>query len=71
MQLAFELATHLALEPGEGGGHLPLTLHEGHFSGTEVGPVTGGSGEFRDASGEVAIKFFSDTEADITFTLDD
>ena len=48
-----------------------LTLHEGHFSGTEVGPVTGGSGEFRDASGEVAIKFFSDTEADITFTLDD
>ena len=48
-----------------------LTLHEGHFSGTEVGPVTGGSGEFRGASGEVAVKFFSDTEADITFRLED
>jgi hypothetical protein len=47
-----------------------LTLHEGHFSGTEVGPIAGGSGEFRGASGEVAVKFFSDTEADITFRLD-
>jgi hypothetical protein len=47
-----------------------LTLHDGHFSGTEVGPITGGSGKFRGASGEVAVKFFSDDEADITFNLD-
>ena len=47
-----------------------LTQHDGHFSGTEVGPVTGGSGEFRSATGEVAVEFFSDTEANITFDLD-
>ena len=47
-----------------------LTQHDGHFSGTEVGPVTGGSGEFRGASGEVAVEFLSDVEANITFDLD-
>ena len=60
-----------SLEGGQIATQALLTLHEGHFSGTEVGPVTGGSGEFRGASGEVAVKFFSDTEADITFRLED
>jgi hypothetical protein len=48
-----------------------LTLTNGNFTGTQTGPVTGGSGDFRGASGEVSVKFFSNDEADITFDLDD
>lgn len=47
-----------------------LTLENGNFTGTQTGPVTGGSGEFRGAGGEVTVKFFSNDEADITFDLD-
>jgi hypothetical protein len=47
-----------------------LTLENGHFTGSQTGPVTGGSGEFRGATGEVTVEFFSDTEANITFDLD-
>ena len=48
-----------------------LTLDNGNFTGSQTGPVTGGSGEFRGAAGEVTVKFFSNDEADITFDLDD
>jgi hypothetical protein len=42
---------------------------EGGREGTQSGPVTGGSGEFRGASGEATVEFFSD-EANITSDLD-
>jgi hypothetical protein len=47
-----------------------LTLQNGSFSGTQTGPVTGGSGAFRGAGGEVTVEFLSDDEANITFNLD-
>jgi hypothetical protein len=48
-----------------------LTLTNGNFTGTQTGPVTGGSGDFRGADGEVSVMFFSNEEANITFNLDD
>jgi hypothetical protein len=65
-----QCAVTFSFEGGQIATQALLTLHDGHFSGTEVGPVTGGSGEFRGASGEVAVEFFSDIEANITFDLD-
>jgi hypothetical protein len=43
------------------------TLTNGGFSGTQAGSITGGTGKYRRASGELSIKFLSPTEAAITF----
>jgi len=60
-----------SLEGGQIATQALLTLTGGNFTGTQTGPVTGGSGEFRGASGEVSVTFFSNDEANITFDLDD
>ena len=60
-----------SFEDGQIATQALLTLKNGNFTGSQTGPVTGGSGEFRGASGEVTVKFFSNDEADITFDLDD
>jgi hypothetical protein len=46
-----------------------LTLENGEFTGSQTGPVTGGSGAYRDADGEVTVEFLSQDEANITFSL--
>ena len=48
-----------------------LTLTNGNFTGTQTGPVTGGSGAYRGTDGEVTVEFLSADEANITFDLDD
>ena len=45
------------------------TLTNGGFSGTQAGSITGGTGKYRHASGQLTIKFLSPTEATITFQL--
>jgi hypothetical protein len=65
-----QCAVTFSFEGGQIATQALLTLTDGNFTGTQTGPVTGGSGEFRGASGEVTVKFFSNDEADITFDLD-
>ena len=48
-----------------------LTLENGQFTGSQTGPVTGGSGAYRGADGEVTVEFVSNEEANITFSLGD
>ena len=43
------------------------TLTNGGFIGTQAGSITGGTGKYRHASGQLSIKFLSPTEATITF----
>jgi hypothetical protein len=43
------------------------TLTNGGFSGTQTASITGGTGKYRHASGQLSIKFLSSTEATITF----
>jgi hypothetical protein len=43
------------------------TLTNGGFSGTQSGSITGGTGKYQHASGQLSITFFSQTEAAITF----
>jgi hypothetical protein len=43
------------------------TLTNGGFVGTQAGSITGGTGKYRHASGQLSIKFLSPTEATITF----
>lgn len=43
------------------------TLTNGSFVGTQAGSITGGTGKYRHASGQLSIKFLSPTEATITF----
>jgi hypothetical protein len=43
------------------------TLTNGGFSGTQAGSITGGTGRYRHASGQLSIRFLSPTEAKITF----
>ena len=43
------------------------TLTNGSFVGTQSGSITGGTGKYRHASGQLSIKFLSPTEATITF----
>jgi hypothetical protein len=46
-------------------------LTNGNLTGTQPGAITGGTGKYRGAAGEVAVEFLSNTEAYITFFLDD
>ena len=48
-----------------------FTFTEGHLTGTQTAATTGGTGRFREAAGEVAVEFLSDTEANVTLTFDD
>jgi hypothetical protein len=43
------------------------TLTHGGFNGTQSASITGGTGKYQHASGQVSIRFFSPTEATITF----
>jgi hypothetical protein len=42
------------------------TLTNGGFSGTQAASITGGTGKYRHASGQLSINFLSPTEATIT-----
>jgi hypothetical protein len=66
-----QCAVTFSFEGGQIATQALLTVQNGAFSGSQTGPVTGGSGEFRGARGEVTVTFLSDDEADITFDLDD
>jgi hypothetical protein len=46
------------------------TLTNGNFTGTQPGAITGGTGKYRNATGQIEIKFLSTTEAYVTFILD-
>jgi hypothetical protein len=46
------------------------TLTNGNLTGTQPGAITGGTGDYRGATGEIAVKFLSNTEAYVTFHLD-
>ena len=45
------------------------TLTSGNLVGTQLGAITGGTGVYRGATGELAVRFLSNTEAYITFHL--
>jgi len=47
------------------------TLTNGNLTGTQPGAITGGTGKYRNATGEVSVQFLSTTEAYVTFFLDD
>ena len=47
------------------------TLTNGNLTGTQPGAITGGTGKYRDAKGQVSVEFLSTTEANVTFFLDD
>jgi hypothetical protein len=48
------------------------TVTNGQFAtGTQIGAITGGTGRYRDAEGQFAVDVLSETEANITFFLDD
>jgi allene oxide cyclase-like protein len=46
------------------------TLTNGGFAGTQTGAITGGPGKYRDARGQFAVEFLSQTETNVTFFLD-
>lgn len=66
-----QCAVTFSFEGGQIATQALLTVENGAFSGSQTGPVTGGSGAFRGARGEVTVKFLSADTADITFALDD
>ena len=43
------------------------TLDKGAFSGVQSGAITGGTGKYRNAKGELSLTFLSPDEANITF----
>lgn len=45
------------------------TLTNGELTGTQPGAITGGTGRYRGAKGEVSVEFLSTTEAFVTFTF--
>jgi hypothetical protein len=46
------------------------TLTNGNLTGTQTGAITGGSGKYREATGQFSARFVSATEANVTFFLD-
>jgi hypothetical protein len=49
-----------------------LTLTNGAFTaGAQTAAITGGTGKYRDAEGEFSVEVLSETEANITFFLND
>ena len=67
----YECATTFSLEGGQIAVQDLVTSVDGKFSGTQVGPITGGSGEFRGAGGEVAVEYLTPdgSEVNLTFSL--
>jgi hypothetical protein len=47
-----------------------LVTFDGEDSGTFVLPITGGSGEFQNAGGELEVEEVSETEANLTLTVE-
>jgi hypothetical protein len=47
------------------------TLTNGGFAGAQTGAITGGTGRFRDASGQFTVEFLSGGATNLTFDLDD
>ena len=47
------------------------TLTNGGFAGAQTGAITGGTGRFRDASGQFTVEFLSGGATNLTFFLDD
>jgi hypothetical protein len=45
------------------------TLDKGAFSGVQSGAITGGTGKYRNARGDLSLKFLSPDEVNITFHL--
>jgi hypothetical protein len=45
------------------------TLTNGQFAGTQVAAITGGTGRFRDATGEAAVEFLGNEQVKVTFTI--
>ena len=45
------------------------TLTNGQFAGTQVAAITGGTGRFRDATGEAAVEFLGNDQVKVTFTI--
>ncbi|HYZ80298.1 MAG TPA: hypothetical protein VE571_03465 [Solirubrobacteraceae bacterium] len=46
------------------------TITNGNLTGTQPGAITGGTGRYHGASGQILVKFLSNTEAYVTFVLD-
>jgi hypothetical protein len=46
------------------------TLTKGNLTGTQPGAITGGTGRYRDATGQVSVEFLGPTDANVTFFLD-
>jgi hypothetical protein len=46
------------------------TLTNGNLTGTQPGAITGGTGRFREARGDLDVAFASNTEATITLSLE-
>jgi len=46
-------------------------LTNGNLTGTQPGAITGGTGRYRNATGQISVAFLSTTEANVTFFLDD
>jgi hypothetical protein len=55
-----------SLREGQIAGQGLLTFTEGQGPATNVLPITGGTGEFKNARGEVRVEELSDTEANLT-----
>ena len=47
------------------------TLTNGGFAGTQTGAITGGTGRFRDASGQFTVEFLSGGATNLTFFVED
>jgi hypothetical protein len=47
------------------------TLTNGGFAGTQTGAITGGTGRYRDASGQFTVEFLGAGATNLTFFLDD
>jgi hypothetical protein len=41
----------------------------GQFKGTQIVAITGGTGRFRAAGGQLAVEFFTNTEGNFTFSI--
>jgi hypothetical protein len=47
------------------------TLTNGELRGTQPGAITGGTGKYRGAKGQVSVEFLKTTEANVTFIFED
>ncbi len=49
--------------------HGLIQLTKGQLTGTQLVAITGGTGHFRTSRGQAAVRFFSNTEANVTFSV--